>query len=293
MKSFKLFAGLAISVSSLLAANAAHAIVATINTDANSLAAAASAGATGFTVNSASLSGRVAAGAASTGTFTNASGTYNIGSGILLSTGNVLDYGDGPNSNVAKSRIYGGAGTAAQQATLNAIGGPGTYYDVTQLDINFTTSTGSVFFKTVFGSEEFPEFVGQFVDGFGLLIDGVNIAFVGGQPVNIDHPAMAEIAGTELDGILCPAPASPPYGCSPATTFSLSGLDTGSSHTLTFIIGDRGDTQVDTTVYISALGGTAPAAEVPEPGAIALLGIGLLGLLAARRGKLRVTPRLH
>lgn len=281
MKSFKFIAGLALSASSLFAAGAAHAIVATVNTDANALAAAASAGASGFMVNSASLSSHAMAGAASSGTFSNASGTYRIGGGIMLSTGNVLDYGDGPNSDTATTTSYGVAATAAQRALLAPISGVANYFDVTQLDINFTTSTGSVFFQTVFGSEEYPEYVGSFVDGFGLLIDGVNIAFVGGQPVNIDHPAMAAIAGTELDGVLCPATVG---GCSPAQTFSLSGLRTDIAHTLTFIIGDRGDDRVDTTVYISALGGTKPQ-DVPEPGVLGLMGAGLAGLLAVRRRK--------
>ncbi len=292
MKSFHLIAGLTLSVGSLIFSNAAHAIVATVNTNANALAAAASAGAVGFTVNSATLSGHADATGASTGTFTNSSGTYKIGGGIMLSTGNVLDYGDGPNTAADRATRYGVTGTGAQQDILAAIGGSATYYDVTQLDINFTTSTGSVFFNTVFGSEEFPEYVGDFVDGFGLLIDGVNIAFVGGQPVNIDHSAMAVIGGTELDGVLCPSPASSPYPCTPRLTFSVSGLSTDRAHTLTFIVGDRGDDDVDTTVYISALGGTEPVA-VPEPAASALLGLGLLGLLAARGSKRRARNGLQ
>jgi len=281
MKPISFIAGLTLSVGSLFVANAAHAIVTSVNTNANALAAAASAGASGFTVNSATLSGHGGAGNASSGTFTNASNTYGIDGGILLSTGNVLNYGDGPNTSTGKSMSYGASATAGQTATLSAIGGNASYYDVTQLDINFTTSTGDVFFKTVFGSEEYPEFVGQFVDAFGLFIDGVNIAFVGGKPVNIDHPDMTKLAGTELDGILCPAGAN---GCTPGQTFSMSGLDKNKQHTLTFIIGDRGDSDLDTTVYISALGGTVPQ-DVPEPGVLGLMGLGLAGLLAVRRRK--------
>lgn len=282
MKPMSFIAGLTLSVGSLFVTNAAHAIVASVNTNANALAAAAAAGASGFTVNSATLSGHSNTAGASSGTFTNASNTYGIDGGIILSTGNVLNYGDGANTTTGKSTEYGATGTAGQTATLSAIGGNASYFDVTQLDINFTTSTGDVFFKTVFGSEEYPEFVGQFVDAFGLLIDGVNIAFVGGQPVNIDHPAMTKLAGTELDGILCPT--GPTGKCQPSQVFSLSGLDKNKQHTLTFIIGDRGDDALDTTIYISALGGTVPQ-DVPEPGVLGLMAIGLSGLLATRRRK--------
>src|SRR5262245_3648444 len=165
MKPLNMIAGLTLTLGSLFAANAAHAIVTTIDTNANSLAAAVSANAQGFTVNSATLSGHSnTAGAASSGTYTNASATYKIGAGIVLSTGDVMDYADGPNNNTATTTGYNVNANAAQQAILSAIGGNALYRDVTQLDINFSTSTGNVFFNTVFGSEEYPEFRGSFVD---------------------------------------------------------------------------------------------------------------------------------
>jgi len=263
---------------------AAQAILITQDTDATSLANALTAGSTGFTLGSASLQGQDNGnGAVSSGTYTNASGTYGIGSGIVLSSGNVSDYADGPNNETGRTTNYGTAATAAQEGLLDPItGGTFDHNDVTQLDIDFMTSTGEVFFNVVFGSEEFPEFVGSdFIDGFGLYLDGTNIASVNGAPVNINHPDMTAIAGTELDGILAPKG-------NPVLTFSGTGLDTTANHTLTFILADTSDNVLDTTVYLASLGGTKPPSSVPEPAPLALMAAGLFGLGTMRRRKAAV-----
>lgn len=254
-------------VMGLLSITPARAIVISPNADLYDLVNALLSGG-GITVLSVSLSyqsdpsGIVL----STGTFTNTSGTYGIGDGIVLSTGNVADYSDGPNTSTGTSFGYGTSATPAQEGLLDPITG-GTYdhFDVTQLDITFLTSTGDVHFYVVFGSEEYSEYVGTtFVDGFGMYLDGANIAYVGGLPVNINHPSMAPIPGTELDGILAP-------NGNPLLFFNATGLDTSISHTLTFILADTSDANFDTTVYISQLGGTV----IPEPGTWLLMLSGL------------------
>lgn len=253
----------------------------TLNTDAAQLANAVTAGNTGVTVTNATLQGQSnGSGAASTGTFTN---IYGLSSGAVLSTGNAAAYGSGPNISNSTSTAYGVAATAAQNVLLNPLtNGNPNHFDVTELDLTFTVDPGvsSIFFNVAFGSEEFPEFVGsQFVDAFGLYLNGTNIAFVGGQPVNIDHPCFTALAGTELDGVLA-------CNNNPVNTFS--GAVNPGTNTLTFIIADTSDAIYDTTAYIGALGTTNPGGPgvTPEPSSIALLGTGLLAAAGAVRRRL-------
>ena len=99
-----------------------------------------------------------------------------------------LRYRESP---IRRTRRLGTPATPAQELLLDPItGDPGTqtfydHYDVTELVINFDMQPGfdQVAFKIVFGSEEYPEFVDSpFIDGFGMFLNGVNIAQVGNQP---------------------------------------------------------------------------------------------------------------
>jgi hypothetical protein len=274
MKDFKktlLVAALAI----LMVPQMASAIAVTPDGPAAALIAALTAPGTGLTVTSLSITGHSLDGAFSWGTYSNASGTYGIGPGIMLSSGDVGDYGDGPNTETGNTTAYGVAATPGQTAILTAISGPKSYFDVTEIDVVFDLDAAhdTVFFNVVFGSDEFDEFKGSsFIDAFGLLVNGTNIAFIGGLPVNIDNPAMVFAPGTELDGIM-------------GATFSQVVGAGSTGNTLKFIISDSGDTVLDSTAYISALGGEAPPPPgVPEPASFLLLGsaLGLLSLLKKR-----------
>jgi uncharacterized repeat protein (TIGR01451 family)/uncharacterized delta-60 repeat protein len=225
-------------------------------------------GATGIKVTGARLLAHQLGenGPASSGIYTLSTvpSTYGLRSpGIVLSTGDVLNYESGTNSFGSQTTAFGQRATTAQEALLDPITGGGTnnftHNDVTQLDIDFDMLPGfsRVQFKVVFGSEEYPIFVGSdFIDGFGIYLNGTNIAFANGRPVNINHPDFKPIAGTELNGVLAP-------GGNPVVQFEASVPAGSSNNTLTFIVADTTDTSLDTTVYVTSLeGGLAPNADL-------------------------------
>jgi hypothetical protein len=236
---------------------------------------------TGFTVAGHSISG---SGEMSTGTYTNASGTYGIGAGVVISTGHVGNYADGPNAESGQSTDFFAPATAGDDLLLDPITGidPGTllpydHFDVTRIDITFdaSASVSNVFFTIVFGSEEFNEFIGSaFIDAFAIYFNGNNIALQGGQPININHPAVANIVGTELDGVIAP-------GGNPLLLFQVPVVPGSTGNTLTFIVGDTSDEILDTTVYIAGVGSENP---VPEPMALVLLAAAGLALGGRRLG---------
>ncbi len=253
------------------AAGAANAQISTVvdNNSASLAAALTAGGTTGITINSLSIS---SANAAQVGRWAApfASNNYGLGGqGIIISSGDVSNYGTGPNTATNFTGNFSSPAPAADIPLLEAISGSASYFDSARIDIVFTPDAGitTVGFDVVFGSDEFFEFVGStFIDAFGLFVNGTNIAFANGSPINVNHPDGAAIVETELDGVIAP------FG-NPVMIFSAT-VTPEVPNTLTFIIADRGDAAYDSTAYIKNFG-------VPTPGALALLGLG--GLVVGRR----------
>lgn len=205
------------------------------------------------------------------GTYLNPQGTYGLpNSGIVLSSGNVSDYGTGPNNEEGNTTGFGVEATQAQQDLLEPITGQSSHNDVSELsfDFTFTEDVDFLTFFAVFGSEEYEEFVGSsFIDGFGLYfnngVEQFNVAAArqtgtnNPLPINIDHPDMQFISGTELDGILAPIPPGS-NGPIPVLRFDIPvgdgdrELRLGQVNNFTAIVADASDDILDTTVYLSS-----------------------------------------
>jgi gliding motility-associated-like protein len=114
------------------------------------------------------------------GSFNGASTNLGLGSGILLTTGTVLNSGGvlgsaqgphGPNDEASAGLDNGQAG----YSLLTNLAGADTY-NAAILEFDFIPNSDTVRFRYVFGSEEYPEYVdGGFNDAFAFFISGPGI----------------------------------------------------------------------------------------------------------------------
>ena len=266
----------------LATAASATTMTVTQTTDGPTLAAALGGGG-GLTVDSASITN---GDDAQFGVFSNfTSPPVTIGDGVVLSTGfaenttadshSVLNF---PSNNM------GATGTAEFDAY-----GPGHIsnfndsHDVAALMVNFSLSAPSqVGFDFIFGSVEFPVFVGSFTDSFLAFLDGTGVA----NQVVFDSSGQAVQVGTTFATELTTADTnsafSDPHGLVKLQTFT-DTLSAG-SHTIVFEVGDVNDHILDSAVFLSNLhaspGPRGTTSTVPEPGSLAMFGVGLACLIA-------------
>ncbi len=233
-----------------------------INTSATALDMANEIFGAGITVNSATYSGA----AASSGIFTNgdtvSSGVTPSDSGVILSTGNAVDFTN--NDGTTNTNTSGGTSTNTAgvdgDADFNAASG-GATFDASFLEINFTP-TGSVFtIDFVLSSEEFPEYNAAYNDVVGVWVNGVEATVNIGNgsaavsnitpanSPNLYNDNTADQYNTEMDGFTV------------TLTFT-APVNVGVVNTIKIGVADGGDSSYDTNLLIA--GGSAQSVIVAE-----------------------------
>lgn len=112
------------------------------------------------------------------GEFDGSSCNVGLNSGVVMTTGTVINSGagdgpHGPNNNASSGFDNGAPGLGLLS---NIVGGTGTF-NAAVLEFDFVPYSDTVRFNYVFGSEEYPEYVGsQFNDVFGFFISGPGIS---------------------------------------------------------------------------------------------------------------------
>ncbi len=172
-------------------------------------------------------------------------GPLGIPSGIVMTSGlavNALP----PNSSPQTSKDNGKPG----DSLCSQLTAPHSSQDAARLDIVFTLDNtfDGIDLHYMFGSEEYPEYVGQtYNDSVGVFVDGTNIALDGnGKTININGAffsggSVLTSNGTEYDG------------STPKLTNGAL-LEAG-EHTLTIVVCDAGDRAYDSGAFLSIFKG--------------------------------------
>ena len=103
------------------------------------------------------------------GFFQNTNPNFPMQSGVVLSTGNVLN-APGPNTSLLNDGSAVWPGDANLEATLAAAGIPMVSKNATVLEFDFTPISPNFSFDFIFASEEYGNFQCQYSDAFAFLL---------------------------------------------------------------------------------------------------------------------------
>ncbi|MFT5777077.1 MAG: gliding motility-associated-like protein [Crocinitomicaceae bacterium] len=216
----------------------------------------------GVTVSNISYNGAPTA----IGSFDGTNCNVGLASGVVMTTGTVLNQGGagphGPNNSANAGMDNGRPGFSL---LTNIVGTSGTF-NAAILEFDFVPYSDSVSFNYVFGSEEYPEYVNAgFNDVFAFFISGPGISGMqniaklpSGQTVSIDNVNAGSNPGFFVnngDGSTAPQNGSPNYiqydGFTRVLTAE-SEVQCGETYHLIIAIADAGDPFYDSGIFLEA-----------------------------------------
>jgi hypothetical protein len=203
--------------------------------------------------------------AAAAGTFAGGLPSAGFDTGVVMSSGAISNTVGPNNVQTGVSTGFGGAGDADLNALI-----PQTTNDAAVLEFDFTADADTVFFRYVFGSDEYLEYVdSSYNDVFAFFVNGVNCATVPDPadptltaPVSVntinpganaalyrDNPlGSPSVLSTELDGLTVPLTCIAAVNPAPGT------------NTMKLAIADASDFILDSAVFLEegSLSTTSP-----------------------------------
>lgn len=192
------------------------------------------------------------------GIFNGQNSNIGLASGIVMTTG-TINIAVGPNNKPDAGADNGAPGTALLG---NLLGGVETF-NASILRFNFVSESDIVEFRYVFGSEEYPEWVGNvYNDIFAFFISGPgipgnqNIAIIPGTnlPVainNVNEGSFSQFFTNNGNGITSGG-ATVQYDGFTRPLIAKANVIPCSTYTLTMAIADVGDAFYDSGVFLEA-----------------------------------------
>jgi hypothetical protein len=193
------------------------------------------------------------------GTF--AEGALGIGTGIILSSGDIAD-AIGPNESDGSGAGLGTPG----DTNLDAIVAPRTTNDAIVLEFDVVTATPVFTINYVFASEEYREFVDdEFNDVFAFYVDGVNIAIAPGTSDPVTINTINHLRNTEFYRDNAPGSATTEFDGFTVPMTAVGLVEARTSHHIKIAIADTADAILDSAVFIAQGGITGTTAPIIIP----------------------------
>lgn len=225
----------------------------------------------GVTVSNVNYSGSSTA----IGSFTANVTNFGLTSGVVITTGTINSGGSGPQGPNDSSNSGVDNNTPGFSLLSNQINGAPTY-NASILEFDFIPYSDTVRFKYVFGSEEYPEYVGSaFNDVFAFFIAGPGISGLqniaklpngqtvainnvnGGNPsatppVGASNPGYYVYNGTGSNGPYNSSPMYMQYDGFTKVLEAVSRVQCGQTYHLIIAIADTGDGIYDSGIFLEA-----------------------------------------